>query len=231
MPGRLLTVCSVIALSKLYSLDDDRLAQIKVKGDLIINDDGRIKTRSRSKQSMSFDDAIQLINSGSPEGLADVLSHENASVAPGSYLHSLSAYLSANGPERPDPDQYTIIPAPLKIIKLLIEELLSASGARNAADAAAAALAANADLESDDDDDGWEDDDTLDLNLGISKSELMSFTEGGGRRYKDDETETYLVEFFVRCGRENTAGFHIWYSMLSSEEKAKLSELAIPPQQ
>ncbi|OAQ90061.1 importin beta-5 subunit [Purpureocillium lilacinum] len=171
---------NVIALSKLYSLDDDRLAQIKVKGDLIINDDGRIKTRSRSKQN---------------------------------------------------PDQYTIIPAPLKIIKLLIEELLSASGARNAADAAAAALAANADLESDDDDDGWEDDDTLDLNLGISKSELMSFTEGGGRRYKDDETETYLVEFFVRCGRENTAGFHIWYSMLSSEEKAKLSELAIPPQQ
>lgn len=130
-------------------------------------------------------------------------------------------------PVAADPDQYTLIPAPLKIIKLLIEELLSASGARNAADAAAAAVAtANPDLESDDDDEGWEDDNTLDLGLGMTKSELMSFTEGGGRRYKDDETQAYLIEFFMRCGQENVAGFQEWYGMLSGEEKAKLSELA-----
>jgi hypothetical protein len=44
----------VIALSKLYSLNDSRLAQTQVKGDLIVGkDDGLIKTRSRAKQSMS----------------------------------------------------------------------------------------------------------------------------------------------------------------------------------
>jgi hypothetical protein len=44
---------SVIALSKLYALNDSRLAQIQVKGDLIVGaDDGKIKTRSRAKQSM-----------------------------------------------------------------------------------------------------------------------------------------------------------------------------------
>lgn len=49
----LTSVCSVIALSKLYSLNDSRLAQTQVKGDLIVNnDDGLIKTRSRAKQSM-----------------------------------------------------------------------------------------------------------------------------------------------------------------------------------
>ena len=50
----LTSVCSVIALSKLYSLNDSRLAQTQVKGDLIVNnDDGLIKTRSRAKQSKS----------------------------------------------------------------------------------------------------------------------------------------------------------------------------------
>jgi hypothetical protein len=44
---------SVIALSKLYSLDDARLAQIQVKGDLMVpSDDGRIMTRSRAKLRM-----------------------------------------------------------------------------------------------------------------------------------------------------------------------------------
>ncbi|UNI13323.1 hypothetical protein JDV02_000080 [Purpureocillium takamizusanense] len=222
---------NVIALSKLYSLSDDRLAQINVKGDLIINDDGRIKTRSRSKQSMLTNGAIRrLITSGSLEGFGHQLLIGGVFFSE-RYRDSLSAFLSANEPECADPDKYTIIPAPLKIIKLLIEELLSASGARSAADAAAAAVSANADLESDDDDDGWEDDDTLDLSLGMTKSDLMSFTEGGGRRYKDDETQAYLIEFFVRCGRENTAGFQNWYGMLSDEEKAKLSELANSAQQ
>lgn len=44
---------SVIALSKLYSLNDARLAQTMVKGDLVVNsnNDGRIMTRSRAKAS------------------------------------------------------------------------------------------------------------------------------------------------------------------------------------
>lgn len=49
----------MIALSKLYSLNDPRLAQITVKGDLILNaNDGLIKTRSRAKRSMSLLDTM-----------------------------------------------------------------------------------------------------------------------------------------------------------------------------
>ncbi|KAI9158233.1 Importin subunit beta-5 [Paramyrothecium foliicola] len=170
---------NVIALSKLYSLNDPRLAQTMVKGDLIVQaDDGRIKTRSRAKQN---------------------------------------------------PDQYTIVPATLKIVKVLIEELLSASGAGAAANAASAAVASAAFDDEDDDDEGWEDDDTLDLSLGATKAELMSFAEGR-QKQRDDETQAYLTEFFIRCGHENVAGFQDWYNMLNEDEKAKLNELAAAAQ-
>ena len=43
---------SVIALSKLYSLNDPRLAQTMVRGDLVMTESTGIKTRSKSKQSM-----------------------------------------------------------------------------------------------------------------------------------------------------------------------------------
>jgi hypothetical protein len=167
---------NVIALSKLYSLNDQRLAQVTVKGDLIVgNNDGQIKTRSRAKQN---------------------------------------------------PDQFTIVPAPLKIIKLLIDELQAASGAGAAASAASAAIA-SAEFEDDDDDEGWEDDDdTLDMGLASTKADLMSFVEGPGRRQPDDETQNFLTEFFLQCGREDTASFKEWYGMLGEEEKQKLNELA-----
>lgn len=202
---------SVIALSKLYSLNDPRLAQTQVKGDLIVsNDDGLIKTRSRAKQSMYS--AI----------------HDSSSTA--SILNTLHAlYIAAQDTNQPnltsDPDQYTIIPASLKIIKVLIEELLSASGQRAAANAAAAAVA-SASFDDENDDEGWEDDDdTLDLSLGTTKSDLMSFMEGG-QRQRDDETQAYLTDFFFRCGRENIANFQEWYNMLTEEEKTKLNEVA-----
>ena len=125
----------------------------------------------------------------------------------------------------PDPDRYTIIPASLKIVKVLIEELLSASGQQAAANAAAAAVA-TASFEDENDEEGWEDDDdTLDLSLGTTKHDLMSFMEGG-QRQRDDETQKYLTEFFIRCAQENTANFQEWYNMLTDEEKAKLNEVA-----
>lgn len=46
-----LCLYSVIALSKLFALNDARLAQVQVKGDLIDEDDGLIKTRSRARMS------------------------------------------------------------------------------------------------------------------------------------------------------------------------------------
>ena len=106
-------------------------------------------------------------------------------------------------------------------MKVLIEELLSASGAGAAATAAAAA---NAPFADDSDDDGWEDDDTIDLSL--AKADLMSYMAAGPMRRPDDETQTYLTEFFVRCGRENTANFQDWYGMLSQDEQNKLNEFA-----
>ena len=124
-----------------------------------------------------------------------------------------------------EPDQFTIIPASLKILKVLIEELTSASGVQNAANAAAAAAAQFADEE--EDDDGWEDDpDTVDLNLGSTKNDLMGYLEASSMRHRDDETNTYLTEFFLRAAQENIGEFQNWYNMLSEEEKAKLNSLA-----
>ena len=126
-----------------------------------------------------------------------------------------------------NPDQYTIIPAPLKILKVLIEELLSASGHTTAANAAAAAAASYDDEGASDD--GWEDvPSVLDLGLGSTKAELMAYGEGQGSfmRQRDDETQAYLTEFFVKAGRENLAGFNQLYEALSEGEKEKLVELA-----
>lgn len=203
----LLTYNSVIALSKLYSLNDARLAQTMVKGDLIVgNDDGRIKTRSRAKQS--------------------TLPHLDTPATPAMSRHYMQSS-AANTTNETDPDQYTIVPATLKIVKVLIEELLSASGARAAANAAAAAVASAEFDDDDNEEEGWEDDDeTLDLTLGTTKSDLMSFIEGGGQRQRDDETQAYLTDFFIRCARENIANFQEWYNLLSEDEKAKLNELA-----
>ncbi|KAI0193136.1 armadillo-type protein [Astrocystis sublimbata] len=170
---------NVIALSKLYSLSDPRVAQTMVKGDLIVPASDRIVTRSRAKQN---------------------------------------------------PDQYTIIPAPLKILKVLVEELLSASGLASAPNAAAAAAAEFADEENDDD--GWEDDpDALDLNLGSTKADLMRYLDASNMRHRDDETQQYLVDFFVAAARDNVAGFEEWYNNLSDKEKSKLSEMANTQQQ
>ncbi|EEP75529.1 conserved hypothetical protein [Uncinocarpus reesii 1704] len=163
---------NVIALSKLYQLGDPRISQVQVKGDLIIQDTGRIKTRSQS---------------------------------------------------RLNPDQYTVIPAPLKIVKVLVEELCSASGAKGIH--SAASVAGLDDLESDDENDDWEDlpSNTLDLSLGITKQELMAFGEGDNLRQRDDASQAYLTQFF----REEAAkpGFQEIFAALSPEEQGWLRSL------
>lgn len=49
---------SVIALSQLYRLQDPRLSQIMVKGDLIVPESNRIMTRSKAKQSLTLDSPV-----------------------------------------------------------------------------------------------------------------------------------------------------------------------------
>ncbi len=196
----ILTTCSVIALSKLYALNDPRIAQTQVKGDLIVPTSDRIMTRSRAKQSTPLVQSPLAMNP-----ITDFFT-----------------------PPPKDPDQYTVVPAPLKILKVLIEELLSAQGKLGSAAAnAAAAVGAEFEAGEDDGDGSWEDEgDTIDLNLGTTKNDLMSYLEASNMRERDDETQAYLTEFFLRAAREDIAGFKGWYDQLTDDEKAKLNELA-----
>ena len=166
---------SVIALSKLYNLQDPRLAAVQVKGDLIVPTSDRIMTRSRSKKQ---------------------------------------------------PDQYTFVSAQLKILKVLVDELLSSSGQRLDASAAA-------ELEDDDDQDeedgDWEDDPNgfQDLTTGMSKAQLMAFgaeDDATAARGRDDETQTYLLSFFK--DQATKPGFANAFNQLSEEEKQKLRSMS-----
>ncbi|CBF86299.1 hypothetical protein AN2164.2 [Aspergillus nidulans FGSC A4] len=166
---------NIIALATLYNLEDPRLAQVQVKGDLIVQDTGRIKTRSQARNN---------------------------------------------------PDRYTTVTAPLKIIKVLVEELAAASGNKEIDAATAAAL----EEEGSDDDDEWEDvpDNTLDLSLGVTKQELMAFGEGGtegvfGVRKRDDETQAFLLDFFRNASTKGE--FQQLFAALTPDEQEKLRSL------
>ena len=147
------------------------LANIQVKGDLIVPKSDRIMTRSRARQT---------------------------------------------------PDEYTMISAQLKIIKVLVEELVSASGNRTIDPADAD------DLEDEDDDDGdWEDDpnDFIDLGAGMTKSQLMSLGNDSGTfaRGRDDETQAYLINFFRQAAQK--PGFADVFNSLTEEEQDKLKNM------
>ncbi|OJJ65009.1 hypothetical protein ASPSYDRAFT_140928 [Aspergillus sydowii CBS 593.65] len=166
---------NIIALATLYNLEDPRLAQVQVKGDLIVQDTGRIKTRSQARNN---------------------------------------------------PDRYTTVTAPLKIVKVLVEELAAASGNKEIDAATAAAL----EDEGSDDGDEWEDvpDNTLDLSLGVTKQELMAFGEGGtegvfGVRKRDDETQAFLFDFFRNASTKDE--FQQVFAGLTPDEQEKLRTL------
>jgi importin-9 len=54
----------------------------------------------------------------------------------------------------------------------------------------------------------------------------MGYLEASNMRNRDDETQQYLTEFFIRAARENVANFSEWYNGLTEDEKNKLNELA-----
>jgi hypothetical protein len=190
------------------------VAGVQVKGDLIPNTDGRIMTRSRARISKP-----RYSTPSSFERNFHELAHEARSkhkwidkrdevpswfklcnaLLPFSAAFAQSVDNGHNLTAQSDPDQYTIIPANLKILKVLIVELGSASGASNELDSAAAA-----DLAEEGEDDGdWEDEPNafLDLGSGLSKEQLMAYAADDGPgigRQKDDETQAFLVDFFKR---------------------------------
>jgi importin-9 len=167
---------NVLALSKLYNLGDPRIQQVGVKGDLIVQESGRIKTRSQAKAN---------------------------------------------------PDRWTTVPANLKILKVLVEELTNAASNRFNPSAAAAAL----DSEGSEDGDEWEDvgagsTGALDLGLGLTKQELMAYDEEASpthSRQIDDETSDYLMGWFREQAQK--PGFGEMFAALNVEEKDNLQKL------
>lgn len=189
-----------------------------VKGDLIVPQSDRIMTRSRARQSTSPTIlSPSLLSHPSPPISTAWLAHQRSRQLP------KNVHLTDSNPQ--DPDRYTIIPAPLKILKVLVEELLSASGNARSLSSAAAAAAELADDAGNNSEDGdWEDDpDEFDLGLPGTKAELMAYAgeDGGtGNRQRDDETQAYLMEFFR--GMAGDAAFREVFGRLSPEEQEKL---------
>jgi hypothetical protein len=205
---------NVIALSKLYDLDDPRLAQIQVKGDFIFDPkDSRIVTRSRARggELVEFHDR----NWGSP---------------------TFGKWIPADKVQ--DPTRFTIVSATLKIVKVLIAELQAAGD-----DAGALTQEAITQLEeARDDDDEWEDDpDTLDLaSPGVQQGNFLSsfvgkysgdpanfeqalFAALENNREPDDETQTYLFNFFQNAATR--PNFPFYFSQLTPEEQMKLRSM------
>ncbi len=102
---------NVIALTNIYKLHDERLSSIHTKGDLVIQNATRIKTRSRAKK---------------------------------------------------EPDEYSVIPVPLKLTKVLIQELSLLSPTATTPGLGNGRFNRSA---SGSDDDEWEDEPTV-LDLG-----------------------------------------------------------------
>lgn len=93
---------NVVALTNIFKLNDERLQNIQTKGDLIVDNTSRIKTRSQAKKQ---------------------------------------------------PDQYTAIPVPLKVLKVLVQEL----GSPTKANFSLGSGARKGSIVSEDDDEEWED--------------------------------------------------------------------------
>ncbi|KAL9000094.1 MAG: hypothetical protein Q9169_001169 [Polycauliona sp. 2 TL-2023] len=161
---------NVMALTNIYKLHDERLANIQVQGDLMVDTSTRIKTRSQSKRT---------------------------------------------------PDRYSIIPVPLKLTKVLISELAnplspSTPGLQQTQFAD----------HSEDEDDEWEDEPgMIDLSNPTTTAELMAYADESryNTRQFDDETQTYLVDFFKQASTE--PDFHGLYQGLTDEEREKLHQM------
>ncbi|KAI4255541.1 MAG: hypothetical protein LQ352_002529 [Teloschistes flavicans] len=164
---------NIMALTNIYKLHDDRLANIQVQGDLIIDDSTRIRTRSQAKQT---------------------------------------------------PLQYSVITVPLKLTKVLISELA------NPPSPSTPGLVRNHFKDdSDDEDDEWEDEPGfVDLGDPSTTAQLMSYAHESkwNERQWDDETQTYLINFFKQISSE--PAFEHIYQGLNEEEREKLHRMEKP---
>ena len=165
---------NIVALSKIFSLEDPRVKQIGVKGDLIIEDTGRIKTRSQAKRN---------------------------------------------------PDRYTTVPADIKILKLLIDELSTAVISRFDNLGTAGGLEESVG-DADGEDNEWEDEPAaIDLSSKEVREELMAWGAGSptASRARDEDTAEYLQQWFRQEGAK--AGFQQMFNQLTQAEQEKLRTL------
>lgn len=161
---------NVIALTNIYQLHDERLNNVQVQGDLIVQNTTRIKTRSQAKK---------------------------------------------------EPDQWSIITVPLKLVKVLIQEL-----ANPRSPTPPGLTLGNQNGASDDEDDDWEDEPALlDLAAPKTRAELMTFMNESkwNERQWDDETQKFLVNFFHTV--ETEPDFLNHYHSLTDIEREKLHRM------
>lgn len=132
--------------------------------------------------------------------------------------------IGAETDNQAEPDQYTMVSAPLKILKVLIAEL-SGNSSREIDAAAAAELG-----DEDEDDGDWEDEPNAFQNLtgGLTKQQIMQFAEEDGPSSRpqtaDNETQGFLIEFFKAAA--GAPGFHEEWDALTAEEQTRLRESA-----
>ncbi|KAF2219234.1 armadillo-type protein [Elsinoe ampelina] len=137
----------------------------------------------------------------------------------GDLIVTQSSRIMTRSRAKQNPTQFTSVPADLKILKILVEELLPATGPEPQS-AISAATGGSGGLE-DDDEEEWEDDphDFLDLGSGMTKEQLMAFGEGRPeQRGRDDETQRYLVDWFKGLARRPGAE-EVWGRLTESEKE------------
>ncbi|KAG9700059.1 importin beta-5 subunit, partial [Aureobasidium melanogenum] len=143
----------------------------------------------------------------------------------GDMIMPTSTRIMTRSRARANPDQYTIIPAPLKIVKILVDELLANNVSRSVETLAPASELEKAESVGSGDSD-WEDDDGfLDLGTGMTKEALMGMVaDDMPSRSRDDETQGYLLQWFATKAQED--GFGQIFGQLTASEQEKLRSMA-----
>ncbi|CAD0109611.1 unnamed protein product [Aureobasidium uvarum] len=143
----------------------------------------------------------------------------------GDMIMPTSTRIMTRSRARANPDQFTIIPAPLKIVKILVDELLSNNVSRSVETLAPASELEKAESVGSGDSD-WEDEDGfLDLGAGMTKEALMGMVaDDMPSRSRDDETQGFLLQWFGVKAQEE--GFGAVFGQLTASEQEKLRSMA-----
>ncbi|KAL8804419.1 MAG: hypothetical protein Q9223_005739 [Gallowayella weberi] len=132
-----------------------------------------------------------------------------------------SSRIKTRSQSKRTPDRYSFIPVPLKLTKVLISEL-----ANPTSPSTPGLLQTQFQDHSDEDNDEWEDEPAMvDLSNPTTTAELMAFADESryNVRQWDDETQTYLIDFFKQASTE--PDFRDLYQGLTDEEREKLHQM------